>query len=92
MIMDIIDVLVHGDATVDATNEGSDRPMMAQFAKAGYTTISWAKPGVAGSQGNWLTQSMDEGADEVTEVIRWAIRQPTLNTNKIVLWDASQGG
>lgn len=85
-------VLVHGDAAVDATNEGGYRPMMEQFAKAGFTTISWAKPGVTGSAGNWLNQSMDDRADEVTEVIQWARKQPTINTEKIVLWGISQGG
>lgn len=85
-------VLVHGDAAVDATNEGGYRPMMEQFAKAGFTTVSWAKPGVAGSEGNWLSQSMDDRANEVTEVIQWAMKQPTLNTEKIVLWGVSQGG
>lgn len=85
-------VLVHGDAPVDATNEGGYRPMMEQFAKAGFTTISWAKLGVAGSYGNWLHQSMDERAAEVTEVIQWAMDQPELNTEKIILWGVSQGG
>lgn len=85
-------VLVHGDAPVDATNEGGYRPMMEQFAKAGFTTISWAKPGVAGSTGNWLNQSMQDRADEVTEVIQWALKQPKLNTEKIMLWGVSQGG
>lgn len=85
-------ILVHGDAPVDATNEGGYRPMMEQFAKAGFTTISWAKPGVAGSTGNWLSQTMDDRADEVTEVIQWAMEQPELNTKKIVLWGVSQGG
>ncbi|WP_245791297.1 alpha/beta hydrolase family protein [Enterococcus silesiacus] len=87
-----IGVLVHGDAPVDATNEGGYRPMMEQFAKAGFTTISWAKLGVAGSYGNWLHQSMDDRAAEVTEVIQWAMNQPELNTEKIILWGVSQGG
>ncbi|WP_206911664.1 hypothetical protein IGL98_002860 [Enterococcus sp. DIV0840] len=85
-------VLIHGDGPIDATNEGGYRPMMEQFAKAGFTTISWAKPGVSGSSGNWLDQSMDDRANEVTEVIQWAMKQPNLNTKKIILWGVSQGG
>lgn len=85
-------ILVHGDGAVNATYEGGYKPMMEQFAKAGFATVSWDKPGVGHSTGNWLHQSMDDRAEEVIEVTQWVMAQPTLNSSNLVLWGASQAG
>ena len=53
-------VFVHGDGPVDATHETFYRPVWEAFAKAGYASLSWDKPGVNGAPGNWLDQSMDD--------------------------------
>lgn len=85
-------VMVHGDGPVDATQGGLYAPWFEGAADAGYATLSWSKPGVGGSEGEWLAQSMDDRAAEVSAVLDWAHQQEDLPTGPVVLWGASQAG
>ncbi|MGE6632141.1 alpha/beta hydrolase family protein [Bacillus sp. NPDC077027] len=85
-------LFVHGDGAQNALYDGGYRPLMERFAKQGYASISWDKPGVGQSEGNWLYQSMNDRAKEVGEVIDWAKKQKNIQSDQIVLWGASQAG
>ncbi|MGW7198193.1 alpha/beta hydrolase family protein [Streptomyces chryseus] len=85
-------VFVHGDGAIDATHDGFYRPLWESFAEAGYASLSLSKPGVGGSSGNWLDQSMDDRADETAAAVAWAHRRPDLDRRRIGLWGASQAG
>ncbi|MFJ4092852.1 alpha/beta hydrolase family protein [Kitasatospora sp. NPDC089913] len=85
-------VYVHGDGPVDATHDDGYRPIWEANAAAGYASLSWDKPGVAGAPGNWLDQSMDDRADEVAAAIAWARARPDVDGDRIGLWGASQAG
>jgi dipeptidyl aminopeptidase/acylaminoacyl peptidase len=85
-------LVVHGDGPVEATHDGLYRPWFEAAADAGFATLSWSKPGVGASTGDWLDQSMNDRADEVSDVIDWAQRDASVPTNRIVLWGASQAG
>lgn len=85
-------VHVHGDGAVDATHDDGYKPMWEANAKAGYASLSWDKPGVAGAPGNWLGQSMDDRADEAAAAIAWARARPDIDGERIGLWGASQAG
>lgn len=85
-------VMVHGDGPVDATHDGLYDPWFEGAADAGFATLSWSKPGIGGSAGDWLAQSMDDRADEVSAAIDWARTQADVPTDTIVLWGASQAG
>lgn len=85
-------VMVHGDGPVEATQGGLYSPWFEGAADAGFATLSWSKPGVAGSEGDWLSQSMDDRASEVSSAIDWAQAQDDVPTDTIVLWGASQAG
>ncbi len=85
-------LVVHGDGPVEATHDGLYRPWFEAAADAGFATLSWSKPGVGGSAGSWLDQTMADRADEVSAVIDWARRDTSLPTDRIVLWGASQAG
>lgn len=85
-------VMVHGDGPVEATQGGLYDPWFEGAADAGFATLSWSKPGVGGSDGNWLEQSMDDRAAEVGAAIDWAKTQSDIPTDRIVLWGASQAG
>ncbi|WP_432510047.1 alpha/beta hydrolase family protein [Kineococcus sp. SYSU DK001] len=84
-------VVVHGDGPVDATHDGLYRPWFEAAADAGFATLSWSKPGVGGSSGNWLDQSMEDRAQEVGAVLDWAAAQ-RITDGPVVLWGASQAG
>ncbi|WP_075003083.1 alpha/beta hydrolase family protein [Streptomyces qinglanensis] len=85
-------VYVHGDGAVDATYDGGYRPLWEANAAAGYASLSWDKPGVAGAPGDWLEQSMQDRADEVAAAIAWARGRPGIDGDRIGLWGASQAG
>ena len=85
-------VMVHGDGPVDATQNGLYDPWFDGAAASGYATLSWSKPGVGGSDGDWLAQSLPDRAAEVSAAIDWAKAQSDVPTSTIVLWGASQAG
>ncbi|MEI5101136.1 alpha/beta hydrolase [Streptomyces sp. PmtG] len=68
------------------------RPLWESFAKAGYASLSFSKPGVAESGGDWLDQSMTDRADETLAAVAWARARPDLDGRRVGLWGASQAG
>lgn len=85
-------VYVHGDGPIDATHDDGYKPMWEANARAGYASLSWDKPGVAGAPGDWLDQSMDDRANEAAAAIAWARARPDIDSDRIGLWGASQAG
>ncbi|MEU7136533.1 CocE/NonD family hydrolase [Streptomyces sp. NPDC046261] len=85
-------VFVHGDGPVDATHETFYRPLWESFARAGYASLSFSKAGVAGSEGDWLDQSMGDRAEETLAAVAWARTRPDVDGRRIGLWGASQAG
>lgn len=85
-------LMVHGDAAAEATQDGLYDAWFEGAADAGFATISWSKPGVGGSDGDWLSQSMSDRATEVEAVLDWAQARDDVPTDTIVLWGASQAG
>lgn len=85
-------VFIHGDGPADASYNEQYKPLWEELAKQGYASLSWSKPGIGGSDGNWLLQSMDDRANEANEVIEWTKTLPEIDNNKIGLWGASQAG
>ncbi|MER7212827.1 serine aminopeptidase domain-containing protein [Streptosporangium sp. NPDC000239] len=85
-------VLAHGDGVADASRDGFYRPIWEAFARAGYASLSWNKPGVDGAPGNWLHQSMSDRSAEVDAALDWAKRRPEIDPNRLGVWGISQGG
>lgn len=85
-------VFVHGDGPIDATHETFYRPLWESFARAGYASLSFSKPGIGGSEGDWLDQSMADRAAETLAAVSWARGRPDIDGRRIGLWGASQAG
>lgn len=85
-------ILVHGDGPADAMAKGFYISLCDLLAQRGYAVISWDKPGVNGSAGNWLTQTMNDRAREVIDVVHWVRERGALAAIPIGLWGASQAG
>lgn len=85
-------VFVHGDGAANATRDGFYEPIWESFAKAGYASLSWNKPGIQGAPGNWLNQSMHDRANEAEGAIDWARQRTDIDPRRIGLWGISQGG
>ncbi|WP_394523744.1 alpha/beta hydrolase family protein [Lacrimispora sp. JR3] len=85
-------IFIHGDGPANASYNSQYNPLWEELASLGYASLSWSKPGIDGSSGNWLTQSMEDRASEALEVINWARTLPEINLEKIGLWGSSQAG
>ncbi|MGV0678373.1 S9 family peptidase [Mycolicibacterium sp. GESEQ-9] len=85
-------IFVHGDGPADASLDSFYRPLWESFARAGYASISWNKPGVEGAQGNWLDQSMHDRAVETEAVLAWARGRRDIDPRRIGVWGISQAG
>ena len=62
-------VFVHGDGALDRTAHDYYRPIFERLRRAGYASLSWDKPGVGASTGDWLSQSMADRRDETRAAI-----------------------
>lgn len=85
-------IFVHGDGPADASRDSFYRPLWETFARAGYASVSWNKPGVAGAPGNWLFQSMHDRAVETEAVLAWAKGRSDIDPHRIGVWGISQAG
>ncbi|GAA1608581.1 alpha/beta hydrolase family protein [Actinoplanes couchii] len=85
-------VFVHGDGAVDATHDGLYRPQFEALAKAGVASVSWSKPGVGESDGDWLKQDQADRARETAAVVKALRQRAEIDPDRIGLWGASQGG
>lgn len=63
-------VLVHGDGPQDRTSGDGYAPFINTMLDAGIAVASWDKPGIGGSTGNWLSQSMNDRAAETVAALQ----------------------
>ncbi|WP_257031902.1 S9 family peptidase [Paenibacillus sp. E222] len=85
-------VFVHGDGPINASYDGGYRPLWEKLAMAGYASLSLDKPGIGGSSGNWLDQTMEDRAQDVLTALEWARKEASIDQDRIGLWGASQAG
>ena len=85
-------VSVHGDGPANASHDDAYKPLWDEFAKAGFASLSWDKPGVSDAPGNWLDQSMHDRAAEVDAAIAWAHTRDDLDTTRMGAWGIGQAG
>ena len=52
--------LVHGDGPQDRTSADGYAPFINVLLEAGIAVAAWDKPGIGGSEGDWLAQSMQD--------------------------------
>ncbi len=63
-------LFVHGDGALSYDAEGYYSIVWRQLRAHGYAIFSWDKPGVGGSSGNWLNQSMKNRESEVIAAVK----------------------
>ncbi len=85
-------VLVHGDGPKSRDGGGAYDVFFDEFASAGWCVLSWDKPGVGQSSGDWLDQSMSERANEVLAAIEFLQTRTDIIKGKIGLFGYSQAG
>ncbi|WP_291078139.1 alpha/beta fold hydrolase [Hyphomonas sp.] len=85
-------LIVHGDGDSTWNGYGYYKPFMQALTEAGFAVYSWDKPGVGGSSGNWLNQSMEDRADEVIAAANVLRRRSDIRLDEIGLLGFSQAG
>ncbi|MFT4730468.1 MAG: alpha-beta hydrolase superfamily lysophospholipase [Granulosicoccus sp.] len=85
-------MFIHGDGAITADSYGYYKPLMDAFGRAGFATLSWDKPGVARSKGDWLTQSMQDRANEAIAVAKVLKQRTDIDGDAVGLWGVSQAG
>ncbi|CAI0869983.1 MULTISPECIES: alpha/beta hydrolase family protein [Serratia] len=85
-------VFVHGDGPANASRDEAYYSIWESMAEQGYAVLSFDKPGVGGSSGNWLHQTMNDRAKETADIIDWARKDGRFNPQCVGLWGASQAG
>ncbi len=85
-------IFVHGDGEMTWDGYGYYTPMQEAMIAAGFAVLSWDKPGVGNSTGNWLSQSMQERADMVATASRLLKARGDIQAGSVGLWGISQAG
>lgn len=80
-------VFVHGDGPKNATDEGMYYPIWHEMTKLGWNVVSWDKPGIGESRGNWLNQTMEDRVRETVHLV-----QHLEEAEEIILWGSDQAG
>lgn len=82
-------VMIHGDGALDGTGDGFYKGLWQVITDKGYMAVAWDKPGVGGSTGNWLDQTMHDRAVEALLVIDHLKQE---GYDKVYVWGSSQAG
>jgi pimeloyl-ACP methyl ester carboxylesterase len=85
-------VMLQGSGTTNRDAEGYFLPIRETFLNRGAATLSWDKPGVGESTGDWRTRTLFDRADEAREAISWLSSQSEIDPARVGIWGHSQGG
>lgn len=85
-------VIVHGDGAVGRASAGYYQPYIDALLAAGIGVLSWDKPGVGESEGDWLSQTMADRSGEVAAAVNYLRCRPDINADAIGLMGFSQAG
>ena len=85
-------VFVHGAGDVPRDNYGYYQTYWNLFARKGWCSFSWDKPGVGASDGNWKNQSLEDRASEVAAAVQFLRTLPEVSQSPIGLIGFSQAG
>lgn len=85
-------MIIHGDGETTWDAYGYYKPLQQAMVEAGFAVLSWDKPGIGNSTGNWLTYSMNDRANLVIEARKLLRDRVDIKSNTIGLWGISQAG
>ncbi|MFT4765519.1 MAG: pimeloyl-ACP methyl ester carboxylesterase [Oleispira sp.] len=85
-------LFVHGDGPMAFDAEGYYSILWRPLRDKGFAIFSWDKPGVGGSHGNWLDQSMEDRQLEVLAAIDFVQNKYDFSHKKTGLIGFSQAG
>ncbi len=85
-------MFVHGSGPTSRDGYGYLPALWEEFANRGVASLSWDKPGVGESSGNWKHQSNHDRALECSTAIKFLREQDEIRADQIGIWGISQAG
>jgi pimeloyl-ACP methyl ester carboxylesterase len=85
-------ILVHGSKPVDRDSNGAFVALREHLAAQGYAVLSYDKPGVGESTGDWTRQSFYDRAHEVASALRFLRTRSEVDSGYVSLCGGSQAG
>lgn len=85
-------VMLQGSGAADRESGGFFPPIREAFRGAGVAVLSWDKPGVGESTGDWRQRSLFDRADEALAAVDWLRAHPAIDAGRVGIWGHSQGG
>lgn len=81
-----------GSGPADRTYYGMAPRLWTHFARRGFACLSWDKPGVGKSTGDYNAQNFPDRAEEALAAVRFLQARPEIQKPRVGLWGHSQGG
>ncbi len=85
-------IMLQGSGAADRDSGGYFPPIRDHFIENGLAVLSWDKPGIAGSHGDWRRMTLFDRGDEALDALDWLRRQPGIDPARVGVWGHSQGG
>jgi pimeloyl-ACP methyl ester carboxylesterase len=85
-------VFLNGSDGADRTGRGRWPSVWRHFARHGFASFSWDRPGVGGSTGDFEAQTFADRADEALAAVRYLQARSEIRADAVGLWGFSQGG
>ncbi|HET9017671.1 MAG TPA: CocE/NonD family hydrolase, partial [Thermomicrobiaceae bacterium] len=64
-------VMLQGSGPADRDSDGYFPPIRDTFLGAGLAVLSWDKPGIGGSGGDWRERTLRDRAHEAVDALAW---------------------
>jgi pimeloyl-ACP methyl ester carboxylesterase len=84
-------VFLTGSGATDRSNRGLFPPLWAHFARHGFASLAWDRPGVGRSTGNFEAQTFRDRAEEALAAVRLLRGWADIRRDAVGLWGFSQG-
>ncbi|HYH12199.1 MAG TPA: alpha/beta fold hydrolase [Thermomicrobiales bacterium] len=85
-------VMLQGSGPEDRDSWGYFPPIRDRFLDTGLAVLSWDKPGIGESTGDWHRQTFFDRADEAMTALAWLREQDEIDRSRTGIWGHSQGG
>jgi uncharacterized protein len=85
-------VMLAGSGSDNRDGHGTFPPIRTAFLETGLAVLSWDKPGIGGSTGDWHQQTLLDRANEAQTAICWLRERDEIDAARTGVWGHSQGG
>jgi pimeloyl-ACP methyl ester carboxylesterase len=84
--------MVLGSGKQDRDYGGTGPALGRHFARHGFACLTWDKPGVGKSTGDFNAQTFRDRAEEALAAVAFLRERPDIRPDRVGLWGHSQGG